>query len=81
MREQIPPMSECQRKIAKRAKSIKNTDKYKRARSCQHCTDTGDSFGRYVSTYCHLRHEHMAGLDDKDTLEQCLSCKDYKKRG
>lgn len=80
MHGQITATSECQRRRAKQAECIKNTDRYKRAKSCQHCTDTGDSLGRYVSTYCHLKHEHMAGFGDKDTLEQCFTCEDYQKR-
>lgn len=61
-------------------KKVFESDRYKMAKSCQYCTDTGDSFDRYVSTYCHLKHEHMFGFSGKDTLSQCFTCKNYKKR-
>lgn len=50
-----------------------------KARSCKHCTDTADSFNRYVSTYCHLRQEHIAGAD-KDLLDRCMACELYERR-
>lgn len=65
----------------KKAERIKESARYKRARSCKHCTDTADSFGRYVSTYCHLRHEHMAGFGEADMLDRCFGCPDYQERG
>ena len=43
------------------------------------CTDTADSFNRYVSTYCHLRQEHIAGAD-KDLLDRCMACELYERR-
>lgn len=49
------------------------------ATSCVHCTDTGDSRGRYVSTYCHLRNQHLAGFSG-DGPVPCRSCPDYAPR-
>ena len=65
-------------KEAKLFRELKNDERYKFARSCKHCTDTADSFNRYVSTYCHARQEHIAGFDDK--LDRCKTCKLYEKR-
>ena len=57
---------------------LQNDERYLKARSCVHCTDTADSFNRYVSTYCHLLQEHIAGYEDK--LDACINCSDYKRR-
>lgn len=54
-------------------------ERYRKAKSCQHCTDTADSFNRYISTYCHIRQEHIGG-SEPDLLDRCMTCKLYKKR-
>ena len=59
-------------------RELQKDERYKFARSCKHSTDTADSFNRYVSTYCHVRQEHIAGFNDK--LDRCKTCKLYKKR-
>lgn len=53
--------------------------RYQRAKSCKHCTDTADSFNRYVSTYCHIRQENIAGMDE-DLLDRCMTCEMYERR-
>lgn len=53
--------------------------RYRQAKSCRHCTDTADSFNRYVSTYCHLRQEHIAGVGE-DLLDRCMTCELYERR-
>lgn len=63
---------------AKLFRRLQSDERYKTAKSCIHCTDTADSFNRYVSTYCHLRQEHIAGYEDK--LDLCKCCSDYEKR-
>ena len=63
---------------AKLSGRLQSDERYKTAKSCIHCTDTADSFNRYVSTYCHLRQEHIAGYEDK--LDLCKGCSDYEKR-
>lgn len=57
---------------------LQSDERYITAKSCVHCTDTADSFNRYVSTYCHLRQEHIAGYEDK--LDLCKGCSDYERR-
>lgn len=57
---------------------LQKDERYLKARSCVHCTDTADSFNRYVSTYCHLKQEHIAGYKDK--LDACLNCPEYRGR-
>lgn len=55
---------------------LKVDERYRYARSCKHCTDTADSFNRYMSTYCHVRQENIAGgLEDK--LDRCKTCELY----
>lgn len=60
--------------------SITRHEDYQKARSCAHCNDTADSRGRYVSTYCHKFHEHLAGFGD-GTLSRCRDCPAYEPRG
>ena len=67
------------RERAKLFRELRGDSRYQKARSCQHCTDTADSFNRYVSTYCHLRQEHIAGMD-KDLLDRCMTCELYERR-
>jgi len=57
---------------------VKEDPRYKFARSCVYCSDTADSLNRYVSTYCHLRHQHLAGFGD--CLDECRGCMDYRPR-
>lgn len=52
---------------------------YEKAISCTFCNNTADSFGRYVSTYCHKFHEHLAGFGD-GTLSRCRDCPAYAPR-
>lgn len=49
------------------------------AKTCEYCKDTYDSFGRYVSTYCHNRHIHLKGFTDSNP-GVCCSCPDYKQK-
>lgn len=71
------PIGPIYDQAAKLHAELLRDERYRFARSCKHCTDTGDSFNRYVSTYCHLRHEHIAGFDDK--LDRCKTCEYYEK--
>ena len=76
-----PPDTENQRKRNKLLGEYRKTERYNRAKSCKHCTDIGDSFGRYLSTYCHIRQEHIAGSVNKpDNMDRCFDCELYKKR-
>lgn len=45
---------------AKLHRALVRDERYQKAKSCKHCTDTADSFNRYVSTYCHLKQETIA---------------------
>lgn len=47
------------------------------AKTCEYCKDTYDSFGKYVSTYCHNRHIHLKGFSNSNP-SVCRSCPDYK---
>ena len=67
------------REKAQLVRKLRSDNRYQRAKECKHCTDTADSFGRYVSTYCHLRQEHIAGMD-VDLLDRCMTCKLYERR-
>lgn len=49
------------------------------AKTCEYCGDTYDSFGRYVSTYCHNHHVHLKGFSNSDP-SICNSCPDYKQK-
>lgn len=58
---------------------LRTDERYHYARSCKHCTDTADSFNRYMSTHCHVRQENIAGgLEDK--LDRCKTCGLYERR-
>lgn len=50
------------------------------ALTCRHCNRTGDSFGRYVSTYCHKRNEHIHGFKPKKPIP-CGDCPNYAPLG
>ena len=67
------------REKAELFRQLSDDPRYEKARSCKHCTDTADSFRRYVSTYCHLRQEHIAGLGE-DQLDRCMTCELYEGR-
>ena len=71
--------TQAARKNAVFFKRIRETKRYEFARSCKHCTDTADSFNRYVSTYCHLKNMNIAGFGNDD-LESCKKCEHYEKR-
>lgn len=58
-------------------RKLRGDARYQQARSCKHCTDTADSFNRYVSTYCHIRPENIAGMDE-DLLDRCMTCELYE---
>ena len=73
------PETPATRRAAAFFKRIRETERYKFARSCKHCTDTADSFNQYISTYCHLKQIHIAGFG-KDDLESCRNCEYYEKR-
>ena len=60
-------------------RKLRGDARYQKARSCKHCTDTADSFNRYVSTYCHIRQENIAGMDE-DLLDRCMTCELYERR-
>lgn len=62
---------------ARRFASIQKDERYIKAISCAYCHNTADSFNRYVSTYCTLKHEHLAGFEDK--LDMCMNCEEYRK--
>lgn len=59
--------------------SIAASKEYRFAKSCSHCTDTCDSKGAYVSTYCHKFNEHLAGFDGLAGF-RCTTCPDYARR-
>lgn len=66
-------------KRAKLFAALQKDERYHYAKSCKHCTDTADSFNRYVSTYCHIWQENIAGgLEDK--LDLCAGCERYQAR-
>lgn len=66
-------------RLAKLFGTLQKDERYHRAKSCKHCTDTADSFNRYMSTYCHVRQENIAGgLEDK--LDRCKTCELYGRR-
>ena len=77
MKTEMPPHSEVAEKSQETLRVLQKTERY--ARSCKHCTDTADSFGRYVSTYCHLKQQHIA-IHENDELEECKVCKLYEKK-
>lgn len=64
-------------KLAALHRKLQGDARYQKARSCKHCTDTADSFNRYVSTYCHIRQENIAGMDE-DLLDRCMTCELYE---
>lgn len=66
-------------KLAALHRKLQGDARYQKARSCKHCTDTADSFNRYVSTYCHVRQENIAGIDE-DLLDRCMTCELYERR-
>lgn len=74
----MPDGSHYRQKAALHRK-LRGDARYQRAKSCQHCTDTADSFNRYVSTYCHVRRENIAGIDE-DLLDRCATCELYERR-
>lgn len=75
----IPPDTENQRKRNKLLGEYRKTERYQKAKSCKHCTDTCDSFGRYLSTYCHIRQEHIAGsVHEPDKMSRCFDCNLYE---
>ena len=66
-------------KRAKLFATLQKDERYHYAKSCKHCTDTADSFNRYVSTYCHARQENIAGgMENK--LGRCAGCERYQAR-
>ena len=81
MEQQTYPMPDGPhyRQQAALHRKLRGDARYQQAKSCQHCTDTADSFNRYVSTYCHLRQEHIAGMDT-DLLDRCTTCELYERR-
>lgn len=74
----MPDGPHYRRKAALHRK-LRGDVRYQQAKSCQHCTDTADSFNRYVSTYCHVRQENIAGIDE-DLLDRCMTCELYERR-
>lgn len=47
--------------------------------NCKFATQTGDSFGKYISTYCHKKNIHIHGFSNCDNTI-CENCVDYKKK-
>lgn len=81
MSDMRPPETANQKKRNKLLAEYRGTDRYKRAKSCKHCNDLGDSFGRYLSTYCHIRQEHIAGsVGEPDKMHRCFDCEFYERR-
>lgn len=77
----VPPKTETQKRRDKLLGEYRKTERYQRAKSCKHCTDLCDSFGRYLSTYCHIRQEHIAGsISEPDKMARCFDCELYEKR-
>ncbi len=75
----IPPKTNKQLERDKLYGKYQRYECYCKAKSCKHCTDTEDSFGRYLSTYCHIRQEHIGG-SEPDLLYRCMTCELYEKR-
>lgn len=75
----MPPSTPKQIERGKLYARYKEDERYLKAKSCQHCTNIADSFNRYISTYCHIRQENIAGFVP-DLLDRCMTCKLYKKR-
>lgn len=67
------------REKAQLIRKLRSDSRYRRAKECKHCIDTADSFNRYVSTYCHLRQENIAGMGE-DLLDRCMTCELYERR-
>ena len=63
----------------KSAKKIHGDPELDFALTCIHCNDTCDSFGKYVSTYCHRKNANIAGFPSCGPLP-CRSCPDYAER-
>ncbi len=75
-----PPKTENQKKRDKLLDTYRKTERYQRAKSCKHCNDLCDSFGRYLSTYCHIKQEHIAGvIGEQDKMSRCLCCESYER--
>lgn len=81
MEQQTHPMPDGPHYRQKAAlhRKLRGDARYRQAKSCRHCTDTADSFNRYVSTYCHLRQKNIAGMDG-DLLDRCMACELYERR-
>lgn len=45
---------------------------------CAHCTQTCDSFGNYVSHFCHVKQVNIKGFGDKTYL--CEDCKEFVRK-
>ena len=67
-------------KLKEQHDNLKKDPRYQYAKSCVYCTDTSDGFNRYISTYCHQKRVHMAGFGDKDCLDMCSGCAEYRRR-
>ena len=51
-------------------------------KSCMYCNDTVDSFGRYVSTYCHCVNRNIMFADSSgnilfDKTDECENCESF----
>ena len=71
------PTGRYEETIAKQFEELRRDERYRKAKSCIHCTDMADSFNRYVSTYCHVLNKSIAGFGDVDLLDVCDGCEHY----
>ena len=80
MAYQMPPNTPKQDERNRLYARYQKDARYHHAQSCKHCTDLADSFGRYLSTYCHAKHEHIAGsIGEPDKMNRCINCELYEK--
>lgn len=57
--------------------SERERETYQKAHTCRYCTDTFDSKGNYVSTYCYRFHRHVLGFANGG-LMLCGNCVEIK---
>lgn len=46
--------------------------------NCKWIVQTGDSFGKYVSTYCYFKHIHLHFSGKDPDIKCCENCPHYE---
>lgn len=77
MAYQMPPNTPKQDERNRLYARYQKDERYRKAKSCLYCSDTADSFNRHISTYCHIKQEHIGGFEP-DLLDRCMTCELYK---